>query len=159
MLSQLPELEDVNSDVQDYGLQTSLVIDRDAVARLEHFTIAVSFGSTRSSASLPGHGSHAAVPEAERAARAFVNDLPAGGVRAAMVLVPGAAVLGRDEPRLQALLEVNRTGSIGDGVIFVLPVDGAVRIRTGDRDAEALRPERRGDWVAGRVGDQDASGQ
>ncbi|WP_462390525.1 efflux RND transporter permease subunit [Acidovorax sp. Q11] len=34
VLSQLPELEDVNSDVQDYGLQTSLVIDRDAVARL-----------------------------------------------------------------------------------------------------------------------------
>ncbi|CAN7562992.1 efflux RND transporter permease subunit [Acidovorax sp. LjRoot74] len=34
VLSQLPELEDVNSDVQDYGLQTSLVIDRDAVTRL-----------------------------------------------------------------------------------------------------------------------------
>ncbi len=29
--------------------------------------------------------------------------LPGGKVRAAMVLVPGAAVLGRDEPRLQAL--------------------------------------------------------
>ena len=34
VLSALPELEDVNSDVQDYGLQTSLVIDRDAIARL-----------------------------------------------------------------------------------------------------------------------------
>ena len=34
VMSQLPELEDVNSDVQDYGLQTSLVIDRDALARL-----------------------------------------------------------------------------------------------------------------------------
>ena len=34
VLSQLPELEDVNSDVQDFGLQTSLVIDRDAVTRL-----------------------------------------------------------------------------------------------------------------------------
>ncbi|QNN56207.1 efflux RND transporter permease subunit [Diaphorobacter ruginosibacter] len=34
VLSTLPELEDVNSDVQDYGLQTSLVIDRDAIARL-----------------------------------------------------------------------------------------------------------------------------
>ncbi len=33
-LSQLPELVDVNSDQQDKGLQTSLVIDRDAVARL-----------------------------------------------------------------------------------------------------------------------------
>ncbi|HQQ71914.1 MAG TPA: efflux RND transporter permease subunit, partial [Alicycliphilus sp.] len=34
VLSQLPELEDVNSDVQDYGVQTTLVIDRDAVKRL-----------------------------------------------------------------------------------------------------------------------------
>ena len=34
VLSALPELEDVNSDVQDYGLQTSLVIDRDAATRL-----------------------------------------------------------------------------------------------------------------------------
>ncbi|MES2611847.1 MAG: efflux RND transporter permease subunit, partial [Pseudomonadota bacterium] len=33
-LSQLPELEDVNSDVQDYGLQTTLVIDRDAASRM-----------------------------------------------------------------------------------------------------------------------------
>jgi multidrug efflux pump len=34
VMAQLPELEDVNSDVQDYGLQTSLVIDRDAATRL-----------------------------------------------------------------------------------------------------------------------------
>jgi multidrug efflux pump len=33
-LMQLPELTDVNSDQQDRGLQTSLVIDRDAAARL-----------------------------------------------------------------------------------------------------------------------------
>ncbi len=33
-LSRLPELSDVNTDQQDKGLQTSLVIDRDAAARL-----------------------------------------------------------------------------------------------------------------------------
>ena len=33
-LTQLPELTDVNSDQQDRGLQTSLVIDRDAITRL-----------------------------------------------------------------------------------------------------------------------------
>src|SRR6476620_6869908 len=32
-LSQLPELVDVNTDQQDKGLQTTLVIDRDAAAR------------------------------------------------------------------------------------------------------------------------------
>ena len=31
-----------------------------------------------------------------------------------------------------------RTGSIGDGKIFVLPVESAVRIRTGERDRDAL---------------------
>ena len=34
VLSQLPQITDVNSDVSDYGLQTSLVIDRDAATRL-----------------------------------------------------------------------------------------------------------------------------
>ena len=33
-VSQLPELADVNTDTQDKGLQTSLVIDRDAASRL-----------------------------------------------------------------------------------------------------------------------------
>jgi len=33
-LSELPELADVNTDTQDKGLQTSLVIDRDAASRL-----------------------------------------------------------------------------------------------------------------------------
>src|SRR3989440_1802605 len=34
MMANLPELADVNTDAQDQGLQTSLVIDHDAVARL-----------------------------------------------------------------------------------------------------------------------------
>ncbi len=34
MMSELPQLADVNTDAQDKGLQTSLVIDHDAVARL-----------------------------------------------------------------------------------------------------------------------------
>ena len=34
VLSTLPQLTDVNSDVQDYGLQTTLVIDRDQATRL-----------------------------------------------------------------------------------------------------------------------------
>jgi nitrogen regulatory protein P-II 1 len=31
-----------------------------------------------------------------------------------------------------------KTGNIGDGKIFVHPVDSAVRIRTGERDESAL---------------------
>ena len=33
-LLQLPELADISGDQQDHGVQTSLVIDRDAAARL-----------------------------------------------------------------------------------------------------------------------------
>jgi nitrogen regulatory protein P-II 1 len=31
-----------------------------------------------------------------------------------------------------------KTGNIGDGKIFIQPVDTAVRIRTGERDESAL---------------------
>jgi nitrogen regulatory protein P-II 1 len=34
--------------------------------------------------------------------------------------------------------EMGRTGRIGDGKIFILPVEEAVRIRTGERGPEAL---------------------
>jgi len=40
-LTQLPELEDVNTDTQDKGLQTSLVIDRDAASRLGVTAVAI----------------------------------------------------------------------------------------------------------------------
>ena len=46
-----------------------------------------------------------------------------------------------DDKALRAadLIEsVARTGRIGDGKIFVLPVDDVIRIRTGERGAEAI---------------------
>jgi nitrogen regulatory protein PII len=39
---------------------------------------------------------------------------------------------------IEAITQSARTGRIGDGKIFVLPVDEAVRIRTGDRGADAI---------------------
>jgi nitrogen regulatory protein PII 2 len=42
------------------------------------------------------------------------------------------------EPLVQAIIETNHTGQLGDGKIFVLPVAGAVRIRTADRGLDAL---------------------
>ncbi len=39
---------------------------------------------------------------------------------------------------IEAISTVARTGQIGDGKIFVLSVEQAVRIRTGETDAEAL---------------------
>ncbi|MDQ6965368.1 MAG: P-II family nitrogen regulator [Mariprofundaceae bacterium] len=47
-----------------------------------------------------------------------------------------------NEDRLEAALEAvvlaARTGKIGDGKIFVLPVEQTVRIRTGERDEDAV---------------------
>lgn len=37
-----------------------------------------------------------------------------------------------------AISSAAKTGQIGDGKIFVSPLEQAVRIRTGERDAEAL---------------------
>jgi nitrogen regulatory protein P-II 1 len=39
---------------------------------------------------------------------------------------------------VQKISEAARTGEIGDGKIFVVPVDAVYRIRTGERDEEAL---------------------
>jgi len=39
---------------------------------------------------------------------------------------------------VEIIQSMAKTGSIGDGKIFVLPVEEAVRIRTGERGASAL---------------------
>ena len=39
---------------------------------------------------------------------------------------------------IQAIAEAAKTGEIGDGKIFVSPVDSVIRIRTGDLDETAL---------------------
>ncbi|MBI5585486.1 MAG: P-II family nitrogen regulator [Deltaproteobacteria bacterium] len=41
-------------------------------------------------------------------------------------------------PLLKVLQETARTGKIGDGKIFVLPVEEAIRIRTGENGEAAL---------------------
>ncbi|MBI5469298.1 MAG: P-II family nitrogen regulator [Deltaproteobacteria bacterium] len=39
---------------------------------------------------------------------------------------------------VEAIVAASRTGKIGDGKIFVVPVEEAVRIRTGETGEEAL---------------------
>ena len=41
---------------------------------------------------------------------------------------------------IEALCEGGRTGQVGDGKIFVLPLERAVRIRTGETDHGAVTP-------------------
>ncbi len=39
---------------------------------------------------------------------------------------------------IEKVVSAARTGTIGDGKIFVMPVDTVVRIRTGERDSDAV---------------------
>jgi len=45
---------------------------------------------------------------------------------------------GKVEQVVEAISDTARTGSIGDGKIFVIPVEEVVRIRTGERGNEAI---------------------
>jgi nitrogen regulatory protein P-II 1 len=44
------------------------------------------------------------------------------------------------EPTIQAIIAAARTDQVGDGKIFVQPLDSVIRIRTGERDNAALTP-------------------
>jgi nitrogen regulatory protein P-II 1 len=50
------------------------------------------------------------------------------------VVVPDSLVVAV----IEAIEKAARTGRIGDGKIFVSPVEEAVRIRTGERGEEAI---------------------
>jgi nitrogen regulatory protein PII 2 len=39
---------------------------------------------------------------------------------------------------VKSVIKVNQTGKAGDGKIFVAPVDGALRVRTGETNGEAI---------------------
>src|SRR5947199_6029415 len=44
------------------------------------------------------------------------------------------------QPAIDALCSGARTGEVGDGKIFVVPLEQAVRIRTGETDQSAVTP-------------------
>ncbi len=45
---------------------------------------------------------------------------------------------GRVEELVSIICETSRTGDVGDGKVFIFPVDDVVRIRTGQRGNEAV---------------------
>ena len=49
----------------------------------------------------------------------------------------------------EAILKHARTGEVGDGKIFVLPVEEAIRIRTGEQGEEVLQAHEAGEIPAG----------
>jgi nitrogen regulatory protein P-II 1 len=42
------------------------------------------------------------------------------------------------EHAVDAILQAAHTGRIGDGKIFIIPIEEAIRVRTGERGSEAI---------------------
>jgi len=78
-----------------------------------------------------GHGRQKGHAEVYRGTEYNVDLLPK--VRIELV-VPGA----RLDEVVGVLATAGRTGKIGDGKIFVIPVEDAIRIRNGERGENAL---------------------
>jgi nitrogen regulatory protein P-II 2 len=78
-----------------------------------------------------GYGRQKGHMEIYRGAEYAVNFLP-------KVRVEVAVADEQIEQVVDALTAAARTGQIGDGKIFVTPLDHAVRIRTGEVDVDAL---------------------
>lgn len=78
-----------------------------------------------------GYGRQRGHTEVYRGAEYSVDFVPKVKVE---VLVEDEAV----EATVAAIVSAARTGKIGDGKVWVSPVDSVVRVRTGERDAAAI---------------------
>ena len=78
-----------------------------------------------------GYGRQKGHTEIYRGTEYAVNFLP-------KVKIEVAVDSGQVDKVVDAITGAAKTGQIGDGKIFVFPLDHAVRIRTGETDAAAL---------------------
>jgi nitrogen regulatory protein P-II 2 len=78
-----------------------------------------------------GYGRQKGHTEIYRGAEYVVNFLP-------KVRIEVAVASDLADRAVEALTNAARTGQIGDGKIFVAPIEHAVRIRTGETDSDAL---------------------
>ncbi|MEM7570708.1 MAG: P-II family nitrogen regulator [Pseudomonadota bacterium] len=78
-----------------------------------------------------GFGRQKGHTELYRGAEYVVDFLPKVKIE---VIVPDSIL----ESALEAISRAARTGRIGDGKIFVTPVDQAIRIRTGEQGDDAI---------------------
>jgi nitrogen regulatory protein P-II 2 len=78
-----------------------------------------------------GFGRQKGQTEIYRGAEYHVNFLPKVKIEVAVAADLAEAVV-------EAIVKAAHTGKIGDGKIFMMDIDRAVRIRTGETDNEAL---------------------
>jgi len=82
-------------------------------------------------AEVKGYGRQKGHMEIYRGAEYAVNFLPKLRIEVAIATEQLDQVM-------DALIAAAKTGQIGDGKIFVVPIEQAVRIRTGEIDVDAL---------------------
>ncbi|MSO93330.1 MAG: P-II family nitrogen regulator [Rhodospirillales bacterium] len=78
-----------------------------------------------------GFGRQKGHTELYRGAEYVVDFLPKVKIE---VVVDDAMV----ERAVEAIQQAARTGRIGDGKIFIIPVEEAIRVRTGERGSDAV---------------------
>lgn len=78
-----------------------------------------------------GYGRQKGHTEIYRGAEYAVNFLP-------KLKIEVAVATDQVKPVIDAVTGAAKTGQIGDGKIFVFSIDQAVRIRTGEQNADAL---------------------
>jgi nitrogen regulatory protein P-II 2 len=78
-----------------------------------------------------GYGRQKGHTEIYRGAEYAVNFLP-------KVKIEVVSPADRTDQVVNAIATAGKTGQIGDGKIFVVPIEQAVRIRTGETDRDAL---------------------
>jgi nitrogen regulatory protein P-II 2 len=78
-----------------------------------------------------GYGRQKGHTEIYRGAEYAVNFLPKVRIEVAVATDRAAKVV-------ETIVGAAKTGQIGDGKIFVMPIENAVRIRTGETDTNAL---------------------
>jgi nitrogen regulatory protein P-II 2 len=82
-------------------------------------------------AEVKGYGRQKGHTEIYRGAEYVVNFLP-------KLRLEVAVASEQVDKVIEALAAAARTGQIGDGKIFVIPIEQALRIRTGESDVDAL---------------------
>jgi len=86
-----------------------------------------------------GCGRQKGYTEQYRGARANISLLPK--IKVESVVSPGMV-----EAAVEAIVGAARTGEIGDGRVFVYPVEEAIRIRTGERGQETVVHDEAEGW-------------
>jgi len=80
---------------------------------------------------IKGFGRQRGHTELYRGAEYVVDFLP-------KIRVEVAVADGQVEAVIESIIEAARTGKIGDGKIFVTPLDQVIRIRTGEQGDDAI---------------------